>query len=227
MSIFEDFTQPCPSCERELTGDLVSSVNADRRADLKAAIIDGTFQSTTCPHCKVSFRIDPDLTYLEIGKQHWMVVRPAAEFPTWAALEAGARAIYDEIYGADAAPAAQAVGARIRPRLVFGWSGLREKLVAADAGLDDIGLELLKLLLIRGLDASLAGDDTELRLFTVTDDTLKFAVLDVETQRAREVLDIPRALYDDVAADTAGWAAQRLAFDGAYFVDTARLLVKD
>jgi hypothetical protein len=61
--------------------------------------------------------------------------------------------------------------ASFRVRLVFGYDELREKVVLADAGLDDIAVECLKLLAIRH-DPSLFGFADRLLVRSVDDERL-------------------------------------------------------
>ena len=44
MSIFESTELACPACGAINAFEAVNSVNADRRADLRRAILDGSFQ---------------------------------------------------------------------------------------------------------------------------------------------------------------------------------------
>ena len=41
MSLFESAKSPCPKCGTPHAFEVVASVNADRRPDLRAAILDG------------------------------------------------------------------------------------------------------------------------------------------------------------------------------------------
>jgi hypothetical protein len=43
MSMFESIAVACPACGTQVDFDAVQSVNADRRPDLRAAILAGTF----------------------------------------------------------------------------------------------------------------------------------------------------------------------------------------
>ena len=51
MSLFETTKLPCPLCGTEVSFNAVHSVNADRRPDLRDAIIAGTFQQEACSSC--------------------------------------------------------------------------------------------------------------------------------------------------------------------------------
>ena len=83
MSIFKPMTVTCPSCEEAFEIDAAESVNADRRPDLRDAIIDGSFQVMTCPSCGETFRLDPVFNYLDIGRGQWLSVQPLERLTEW------------------------------------------------------------------------------------------------------------------------------------------------
>ena len=68
MSIFDSVPLTCPVCKTAFDYEAVHSVNADRRADLRRAIVDGSFQQVDCPSCHTKFRLDPSFNYLDVGK---------------------------------------------------------------------------------------------------------------------------------------------------------------
>ena len=43
MSLFKETVIDCPSCARELSFETVHSLNADRRPDLRAEILNGSW----------------------------------------------------------------------------------------------------------------------------------------------------------------------------------------
>ena len=92
MSLFKETVIGCPSCARELSFETVHSLNADRRPDLRAAILDSRFQRTSCPHCGAGFRLDCDFTILDVKRGQWIVAAPVAGIADWEAREAEARA---------------------------------------------------------------------------------------------------------------------------------------
>ena len=65
MSIFKAMQLTCPVCRKAFDYEAVHSVNADRRPDLRAAILDGSFQQVDCPSCRARFRLDPSFNYLD------------------------------------------------------------------------------------------------------------------------------------------------------------------
>jgi endogenous inhibitor of DNA gyrase (YacG/DUF329 family) len=226
MSIFKPVQLACPHCGKQVDFEANASVNADRRPDLRQAILDNSFQRQDCPHCGQSFRLDPQVNYLDVGRGQWFAAFPRAWMDRWEELEAGARTAFDGAFGAGAGEAAHELGAGLKPRMVFGWEGLREKLVAADAGLDDGWLECTKLALMRGLDDPLpAGQELRLQAVEPGGEESELVFVTVEDADARpEELRVSRGLYDDVAAEAADWQPLKSQIEGGLFVDVQRLL---
>lgn len=224
MSIFAPVTAQCPQCGTEQTVDLVASVNADRRPDLRQQILDHTFQGCVCKSCGATFRLPPRFTYQHFKQHLWIVAHPRDDLDNWAELDALTAEIFTGNFGPSAPPMAQRIGGQISPRVVFGWPALREKLVAREAGLDDVELELLKMAVIRNVTDSPLADETELRLDRVEGDEFVLAWVEGMAEAPQTALRVPRAVYDEIVADTAGWAALRAEFAGHTFVDLNRLL---
>ncbi|TAL20694.1 MAG: hypothetical protein EPO01_13080 [Aquabacterium sp.] len=224
MSLFTQQEADCPACGKPVSFALVASVNADRRPDLRAAILDGSFQCEACPACGKVFRLEPEFTYLDVARGQWLLLQPVDRLADWPQLEEQAGNSYALAYGERAAPPAREIGKGLKARVTFGWEALREKLVAAEHGLDDVVLEMLKLRLLRSLPDQPLADGNELRLQAVEGDVLQLAWLAVPSGRPVEVLAVPRELYDGIAKDAA-WKPLREQVGGGFFVDLHRVLV--
>jgi hypothetical protein len=224
MSLFYPINVACPSCGEPVRFMASASVNADRRPDFREQILDGQFQREICGHCKTSFRLEPELNYLDIGRNQWIAVFPVKKLASWPELEALALATFAEAYGEGASDPAREIGVDLKPRLVFGWAALREKIAAADAGLDDVTLELLKIALLRGMEDAPLAAGTELRFVEAEGDELVIVWIASATEILVESLRVPRALYDEIAADQTGWAPLREEISAGYFVDALRLM---
>jgi hypothetical protein len=111
----------------------------------------------------------------------------------------------------------------LKPRVVFGWAALREKLVAADLQLDDVALELLKLALIEGLGNVPLAKGNELRLEGIRDDEIELHWINAETERIVERMLVPREMYDGIVKDAEAWAAVRQKLETGPFVDMQKL----
>ena len=225
MSLFENVTLPCPACGESVEFEAVSSVNADRRPDLRDAILDGTFQQEPCGNCKVPFRLDPQFSYAHTGGGQWIVVHPFGSIGDWENLEKRARQSFERSYGPAAPPAARSLGAGLKPRLVFGWPALREKILAAQNGLDDIELELTKMAVLRNSDEAPITANTELRLVDIKDGQLIMSWVVPNTEEVAQTLGVPRGLFDEIAADRKGWQTLRDELSGNLFIDMQRLML--
>ena len=226
MSLFRDTEIVCPVCATKVDFKLVDSVNVDRRPDLRQAILDGSFQQIDCPSCKSVFRLDPEFNYLDVGRGQWIAAKPVRGAAEWKAHEDAARELYALAYGERAEALAQEVGAMLKPRLVFGWPPLREKIVAAANGLDDIAIEACKATAMRNsADLPFSGD-ADLRLVDVKDDKLVFAWVNPADNTTGEMVALPRSLHDEIVVDEDGdWYDFKSDFDGALYVDLNRVLV--
>lgn len=223
MSVFEKTDVTCPRCAAAVRFDLVHSVNAARRPDLRAAILDRSFQRQTCPGCAFAFRMAPRFTYLDVVRKQFFAVFPAAEIGQWAQLEPRALASFDRAYGpsSDAAK----LGTQLQARTVFGWAALNEKLIAAEAGIDDRTLELAKVAVMRTLGELKVGDDREFRFVGADAEQIVVGWLRTSTEDLDEELAVPRSLLADVEAEAAGWAELRGEIVGPMFVDYHRALI--
>lgn len=222
MSVFTPTQIACPACGAQVAFELVHSVNAARRQDLRAAILARSFQRQDCPSCGTTFRMDPEFSYLDITRKQYIAVWPAAQMPRWKSFEARAQAGYDNAFGpgSDGAPLAQGMQARC----VFGWAGLNEKLIAAEHGIDDVELEMAKVAVMRAEGSLKLSADREFRLVGATDTELIVGWLRTSTEDLDEELSVPRELLKDIAADPSGWAALRAGVSGGMFVDYRRAL---
>lgn len=225
MSIYHPAEQPCPECGALVRYRAYESLNGDRSPKLRQAILDNTFQEETCGACGVSFRLEPELVYFDEELGLWVRVLPLEAQGDWPAAEADTRAVFVQTYGPFAPDPVQALGARLRKRVCFGWAGLREKLVCAQAGIDDATLEVAKAAMLASGQGDNADDEAELRLAVVNEDALEFVWLMGPMEVPMEGLVVPRALLDDIEGAPEAWAATREAVSGEFFVDMNRALM--
>lgn len=227
MSLFASVDVPCPSCGTKLAFEAVNSVNAASRPDLREAILEGNFQKQACGKCGKEFRMDPRFSYIDAGRGQWIAVFPEPELPEWRVREEEVDRLFDKAFGKSASPLAREIGKGLRPRLVFGWSALREKLAIDDAKLDDVVIELVKIGLLRNVPETPYALTNELRFVEAPEDgkgELAFAWVDSTTSEFLQGLRVPRALYDEVAADAESWRALRADLGDTRFVDMKRLV---
>lgn len=225
MSLFRTFTVACPACGTAVEFSVVNSVNATRRPDLRDAILDGSFQRKTCTNCDESFRVEPEFNYLDVGRNQWIAAFPLSKLGEWDKWEQHARDIFDRAFGARASAPAQAIGADLVGRLTFGWAALREKLVAGERGLDDVTLELCKIAMLRGLEGQPLANHTEVRLFGFEEQDFVMGWIVATSEFPVDMMRVPRALYDEIAADAEGWQELRNELSSGLFVDEQKLMI--
>ena len=216
MSVIVDEEATCPHCGGLQVVRVARSVNGGRSAHLRKAILDGTFQRPTCDLCGQSFVVESTFSYLDFTRHHLVVCHPIAAEVDWRHHEDALDALVEEEFTASEVDEVRRLGDGLVGRVVFGLDALREKLLCFDAGLDDRGIEALKLLILRS-DKRLLGDTgSRPRLIEVDGGTLRFATAAAE-------MSVDRAEYETIAAPGGPWTAWLATLDGAY-VDLGRLL---
>lgn len=223
MSIFKPVHLECPSCGEGVAFQAVASVNAGRAPALRAAILAETFQRETCAACGTSFRLAPRFSLIDHARRLWIAVLPVDRRSAWPEEEVAALAAFERAYGAGASPGIRRIGATLRRRLVFGWSGVREKLLADELGIDDLTLELVKLAVLGSVDAAPIGGDAELRLLGGDATRLGFAWQNADDENPIERLEVPRDVCDEVGGEA--WAELRAELGTSLYVDIGRLTV--
>jgi hypothetical protein len=226
MSIFRKVEVTCPSCDATVSLDLVHSVNADRRPDLRDAILDRSFQRQSCPSCGYEFRMEPQLSYMDMRRGQFLAVWPSQAVEDFETYEERSRSRYEQAYGADAPPEAQEIGQLLTPRVVFGWIALNEKLIAQQGGVDDVLLELAKLALIRtDADGPGIGTGTELRLIGVEDQKLVLGWFPRGGEELTDVVAVSKDLLQEIDSQPEGWKDLRDELAKSYFVDYRRFFI--
>jgi hypothetical protein len=227
MSVFDTAVTGCPACGTDCEFELVLSVNADRRPELRQEILDGTFQALPCPNCGARMRLPPEFSYLELRRGHFIGVFPAPAITAWREHEQAVLEAFAQSFGANAPPAARALGAGLTPRLVFGWPALQEKLLARDLELEDDILELLKLALLERVQGLTISFDSELRLAGGDAERLSLDWLRAETGEVASNFVVPRAAYTAIAGELETWAPLRARIVGPAFVDLRRAALSE
>ena len=222
MSIFRSVEIPCPDCATPVEFELVASVAADRRPDLRAAILDGSFQRGTCPGCGLAFRIDPEFSYVDIPRGQYIGVWPSAERARWRECAARTQQVFDDTLGARATPEAQEIGRRLDPRAVFGWPALVEKILAQEAGIADRTLEVAKAAVLRSGDELELPGEQEYRLVDLGADDLVFAWVDSADGSFGDAARVPRSLIAEIEAAPERWQALRDSVGEGLVVDFQR-----
>lgn len=224
MSLFSTIETECPACNVTSRYELVFSVNADRRPDLRAQMLDRTFQRLNCPACGQLFRIEPQFTYFDATAKQFLTVRPAEDLPLWPEQEARAVKTFIRFWGPAAGPVAAEIGNELDHRVVFGWEAAHEKLVIVEAGFDDVTLELAKLALLR-TQGDIPIGASALRLVGIDkDENLVLGLFKGADEHVLEQFFVPRALLAEIEADAEAWGPLRAQLSEGPFIDIQRLL---
>ena len=222
MSVFHTQTINCPACATPVAFKLAFSVNADRRPDLRDAIVAGTFQRQPCPSCGTGFRVDPEFTYMDLKNRLYIGVWPVAKRGQWQACGAKTAETFEEGLGKGASPEAAKLGKGIEPRAVFGWPALTEKIIARTAGIDDRTLELAKVMTLRhGSETPIPGR-RELRLVEAGAEDFVLAWVRPADGRVEKAMRVPRSLIAEIDAEPEPWKAMRAEVGEGIVVDFQR-----
>ena len=222
MSVFRNETVNCPACATPVDFELVLSVNADRRPDLRDEIVAGTFQRRPCPSCGTEFRVDPEFTYMDLGHGQYIGVWPVAKRGQWQACAQKTAQTFDEALGKGASPEAKKLGARLEPRAVFGWPALTEKIIAREVGIDDRTLELAKVMVLRNGSETPVPGRRELRLVEARAEDFVLAWVRPADGAVETALRIPRTLIAEIDAEPEPWKAMRDSVGEGLVVDFQR-----
>jgi|KBSMisStaDraftv2_1062788.scaffolds.fasta_scaffold13715_4 hypothetical protein len=225
MSIFRTYELNCPACNTPVRFDLVMSVSADRRPDLREAILDGSFQRKVCPACATAFRPEPEFTYIDFARGQYIFVYPVDKRPAWQEWEAKAAAIFDSTLGKNATKEAVALGKKVDPRVVFGWPALIEKILARQAGIDDRTLEVAKILVMQNSDESPVPGQMELRLVGDEDGDLVFAWVHALDRTVGDAMRVPRSLIAEIETQPTAWKGVRDDVSEGLVVDFQRAML--
>lgn len=223
MSIVKPATLICAHCGHEQEVPYIHSINGDRKSELRDRILDNTIGQVTCEGCGVTLRSPPELTYWDQTNRLWLNVRPPQDENDWMTHEAETANVHAVTFGITAPPFVQELAEGMTKRLVFGWAGLREKLICQLEGIDDVTLELAKLAVMREGEGLSLPQGAALRLASASDTELTFVWLVGLVESCEGVLDVPRALLHEIEATPEAWRSLRADLEQGFFVDVLRL----
>jgi CpXC protein len=224
MSFIVDATAECPTCRATARLDFPASINADRRPDLRAAILDGSIYGQDCASCGERLSFEPQTTYLDVGRRQWILAQSSEDRSGWLEAEQTAIAVHATAFGRDAPAAARRLGESVVSRLVFGWPAMAEKLLCRELGLDDIALEALKMTAIAHNTVPVLDPGLDFRLVGDQDEALLFAWLDPADGDHAARMQIPKAAYALLKGGGDAWTPLMERVTGSPFVDIGRVL---
>jgi hypothetical protein len=222
MSIFRNVNADCPGCNTPVPFELVFSVAADRRPDLRDAILDGSFQRQACPSCGTTFRAEPEFIYMDIRRGQYIGVWPASKRPQWRDCAERTRDVFDSTLGAGATREAREIGNGLQARVVFGWAALVEKLLCQEAGINDGTLEVAKALVMRNADTIRVPGAQEFRLARFEGDDPVLAWVRGANGSASDASRVPRKLIAEIEAAPEQFQALRDEASEGLVVDLQR-----
>lgn len=215
----------CPDCGAALDVRVADSLNANRLPEARQWVLDRTLFQKPCACGRMVTAIHPFL-YADFERGLWIQVLPEDQRPTYHATEADVLATYRAAFDPARGPNfISALGALVAPRVVYGYEELREKIVAADARLDDALVEAFKLELLAGEPELPRRGVALLTLDAVDDRTLSFRAYGFPPGGPGEILGeigVARTLYAALAECAAAVRDSYPALFGGVYVNVQR-----
>jgi len=204
--------------------DVASGPLVSLRPAIRQQLLDGTFHRCFCRSCGMTTMVDTLLSFVDVPRRQWLTVAPSTGLPWRARWLAVARASFEAALAQDAPPLVVGWGQEMTRRLLFGLAPLREALVAADAGLDDRVIELLKIQLVRDL-RDRPSATAYFHLVAATSANLVFERTHPDGLIRK--LAVPRDLYNALAEAPELPQLIDLAFPDGLLIDHRALLVPE
>ncbi len=142
MSTWSERAIACPACAGSVRARIAMGAHIGRLPQVRDAVLARTFHRFACP-CGASLAVDASFEYTDFDRKQLFLVGRVAERGAWRDFEGYVNGALQRILELGS-PHASAFVHGLTPRVVFGVEGLREKLVLADAALDDAVVECLK-----------------------------------------------------------------------------------
>ena len=223
MSTFVPSTIAC-RCGKHYEVEVANGLHISLRPDLRQQILDGTFHRFFCPVCGMTTMVDATMSFTDFPRRQWFTIAPSTGLPWRRSWLAVARDSFQATMVQGAPELVAGWGREMTRRLMFGLAALREKLVIADATLDDRVVELLKIQLVRDLRGELSPGHY-FHLVEVKGDALVFER--THPDGLVRAFPIPRRIYDELAQqpELAAWID--LAFPDGLLIDHRAMLVPE
>ncbi len=123
---------------------VADSLSVTRMPESRHMVLERTLHRARCGRCDHGFVVDKPVLYTDFSRGLWISVMPVVDRVAFAVCEREATSVYRTAFARGPAIVHE-LARQTRPRLVFGYEELREKVIAADHGLDDAVLEVLKI----------------------------------------------------------------------------------
>jgi hypothetical protein len=194
---------------------VATSVNAERHPHMRDAILRRTFHVFECGGCHQPVGIDKEFLYIDLRRGEFYGVFPLAAAASPEPCARQIAAAFETALGDNAGVGAPArvLAEGMRVRVCFGLEELREKIVAREAGLSDLALELLK--------ADVLGGNPELAQLAIQTLRLQAVGEDLRLGMLMEQAgDPPRLLLDRA------FTVEREVYEAFAALPTAELLAR-
>jgi hypothetical protein len=210
----------CSDCGATTSVRVADSLNANRLPEARLWVLDRTLFQAPCTCGRTITAIHPFL-YADFERGLWVQCLTEDSRPAYREREPEVVAAYHAAFDTTKGPRfLSSLGALVTPRIAYGYEELREKVVAADAKLDDAMVEALKLEVLATHPDLLRMGVTLLTLDAVGDDGLRFRAYAFPEDGPGQILGeivVPRAVYDSLAGQAASVrGAYPQLFDGVY-----------
>jgi hypothetical protein len=210
----------CVDCGAVLDVRVADSLNANRLPEARQWVLDRTLFQKACA-CGRAVTAIHRFLYADFERGLWLQVLPEDDRPAYAAHERDVIAAYRAAFAPATGPRfIEALADMVAPRVVYGYEELREKVVCADAGLDDALVEALKLEILVGQPELLQRGVVLLTLDGADPDSLRLRAYGFPPGGPGQIVGevaVARAIYDELAARTAAVRDSYPAlFDGVY-----------
>jgi hypothetical protein len=198
------YTAPfcCADCGAIVDVRIADSLNANRLPEARRWVLDRTLFQAPCACGRTITALHP-LLYVDFDRGLWIQVVPEDQRPAYSAREPEVVAAFRAAFDPGRGPRfLSSLGALVTPRLAYGYEELREKVVGADAGLDDALIEALKLELLAIQPELRQRGAMLLTLDGAGADALRFLAYHFPRGGPGEILGdvrVPRAVYDALA----------------------------
>jgi CpXC protein len=142
MSTWRERELAC-ACGQAIRARVAVGAHVGRAPQVRTAVLDRSFHRFACA-CGAVVAVDTQFEYFDLERRQLVLVGATSDRGAWRELEHRLRTTVLRAldYGS---PLTSDLVARLLPRVVFGLEALREKLVLADAGLDDGLIECVKI----------------------------------------------------------------------------------
>ncbi|HEX8448795.1 MAG TPA: CpXC domain-containing protein [Allosphingosinicella sp.] len=192
MAIVYPYIMRC-RCGETITANLADGVNVGRTPQVRDEILSGKMHRVSCPACRGTFTAEKSFLYSDLTRGTFIQVKPRHDRHLY--VEASQR------LSAAVANVPEELAPKRKLRVVFGMAELREKLVAEELGVDDRGVEMLKVMVLNDHPFLLHRPRLRIMLAGATSETLDFAAAYDLDDRRQFRLSLPRAAAEALAAD--------------------------